>query len=252
MLNNIFKIYIKILKNKKFTYYFALCVLFFITFVLSNPENNLVQGLRFLLDFPLIKLIIICKILFVSYYNLPLAMLNILSFAILYTVNSANTENFENIPNMVDKGKIHKYNKNFKEPKKLSSLVEEKEEEKIEKKETKEVKIPKKRKGYAVSTDFFKEKQEKNSKEKKEVEEINLDEEDDTIEKELKGRMTYEYKKLEEYDSSSSESSDSESSSSSSDSSDSEKEIEEVSMNKAREHMLNSLRNSLKKRYIND
>ena len=64
--------------------------------------------------------------------------------------------------------------------------------------------------------------------------------------------MTYEYKKLEEYDSSSSESSDSESSNSSSDSSDSEKEIEEVSMNKAREHMLNSLRNSLKKRYIND
>ena len=48
------------------------------------------------------------------------------------------------------------------------------------------------------------------------------------------------------------DSSNSESSDSSTDSSDSEKEVEEVSMDKAREHMLNSLRSSLKKRYIND
>ena len=64
--------------------------------------------------------------------------------------------------------------------------------------------------------------------------------------------MSHEYRKLDEYDSSSSESSNSDSSDSSSDSSDSDKEIEEVSMNKAREHMLNSLRTSLKKRYLND
>ena len=83
----------------------------------------------------------------------------------------------------------------------------------------------------------------------KDVEEVDLDEEDDTIEKELKRKHTYEIKKLDEYeDSSSSESSDSNSSDSSSDS---EKEIEEVSMDKARDHMLSNLRKGLKKRYMN-
>ena len=92
-----------------------------------------------------------------------------------------------------------------------------------------------------------------NDKEKNNVEEINLDDdEDDTIEKELKKKYTNDLRKLEEYDSSSTESSDSESSDSSTDSSDSEKEVEEVSMSKARDHMLKKLRNGLKKRYIND
>ena len=79
-----------------------------------------------------------------------------------------------------------------------------------------------------------------------------LEEQDDTIEKELKRKHTHEIKKLEEYeDSSSSDSSDSNSSDSSTDSSDSEKEMEGISMDRAREHMLNNLRNGLKKRYIN-
>jgi hypothetical protein len=255
MLSNIFKIYIKVIKNKKFTYYFALCTLLFITFILSNPHNEFVQGLRFLLDFQIMKLLVLLKIIVISYYNLPLGMLNILAFSILYTINveSLTPETFDNIPNLVDKNKILKYNKNFKKPKKIAETKKEVKEVKQDKsieREEKEIKAPR-RKALVASTDFFDEKK-KNSKKEKDVEEVNLDETEDTIEKELKSRMSHEYRKLDEYDSSSSESSNSDSSDSSSDSSDSDKEIEEVSMNKAREHMLNSLRTSLKKRYLND
>jgi hypothetical protein len=254
MLSNIFKIYIKVIKNKKFTYYFALCTLLFITFILSNPENEFVQGLRFLLDFQIMKLLILLKIIVISYYNLPLGMLNILAFSILYTINieSLTPETFDNIPNLVDKNKILKYNKNFKNHKKIAETkkkVKEVEDKSIEREE-KEIKAPRK-KALVASTDYFNEKR-KNSNKEKDIEEVNLDETEDTIEKELKNRMSHEYRKLDEYNSSSSESSNSDSSDSSSDSSDSDKEIEEVSMNKAREHMLNSLRTSLKKRYLND
>ena len=79
-----------------------------------------------------------------------------------------------------------------------------------------------------------------------------MEEVDDTIENELKGKLSHQFKKLDEYDSSSSDSSGSNSSDSSTDSSDSDKEIEEVSMTRAREHMLNKLRDGLKKRYIHD
>ena len=51
--------------------------------------------------------------------------------------------------------------------------------------------------------------------------------------------------------SSSSDSSDSNSSDSSTDSSDSEKELDEVSISQARNHMLTKLRTGLKKKYIN-
>ena len=122
MLSNIFKIYIKVIKNKKFTYYFALCTLLFITFILSNPENEFVQGLRFLLDFQIMKFLVLLKIVVVSYFNLPLGMLNVLAFSILYTIDTKNLkpETFDNIPNLVDKNKILKYNKNFKNPKKIA------------------------------------------------------------------------------------------------------------------------------------
>ena len=91
----------------------------------------------------------------------------------------------------------------------------------------------------------------KKDKEKNNVEEVNLEQEkDDTIEKELKKKFTNDLKKLEEYDSSSSDSSSSQSSDSSTDSSDSEKEIDEVPMEKAREHMLKKLRSGLKKKYL--
>jgi hypothetical protein len=251
MFSDIFKIYIKVIKNKKFTYYFAIFSLLFITFILSNQDNEFVQGLRFILDFEITKLLVLLKIIIVSYYNLPLGMLIIVAFSVLYTIDTSNTETFDNIPNLVDKNKILKYNKNFKNAKKI---VENKKEEVKEveqpEKEEKNIKVAR-RKSTIASTDFFNEKR-NNSVKEKNVEEVNLDETEDTIEKELKSKMSHEYKKLDEYDSSSSESSNSESSNSSTDSSDSEKEIEEVSMNKAREHMLNSLRSSLKKRYLND
>ena len=61
MLDNIFKIYVKVIKNKKLTYYFAICTVLFISFVLSNQDNEFVQWLRFLLDFQLIRLLVLVK-----------------------------------------------------------------------------------------------------------------------------------------------------------------------------------------------
>lgn len=257
MLSNIFKLYTKIIKNKKFTYFYALFALFFITYIVSNPENNLTQVIAFLFSFPIVRMLAILKILIVAFYNPSLGLLNVIVVSMILSIEIINKENFDNIPNLVDKSKIMKYNKNFKEPKKLTTkrkkvkVLEEKTEDVPD--ET-EVKV-KKRKGNIISRDLYNEKMEEKEKienSEKEVEEIDLEQEDDTIEKELKRKHTHEIKKLDEYeDSSSSESSDSNSSDSSSDSSDSEKEIEEVSMDRARDHMLSNLRKGLKKRYMN-
>ena len=257
MLNNILKLYTKIIKNKKFTYFYALFSLFFISFIVSNPENNFTQVIAFLFSFEIVKMLVILKILVISYHNPPLALLNVIIFSMILNIDIVNKEDFDNIPNLVEKSKIMKYNKNFKEPKKLTTKKKvEKPDETVEDESEKEVKIKKKKRGYVVSRDLYNERIEEKEKsenaETKDVEEVDLDEEDDTIEKELKRKHTHEIKKLDEYDdSSSSDSSESNSSDSSTDSSDSEKEIEEVSMDRARNHMLSNLRNGLKKRYIN-
>ena len=256
MLNNILKLYTKIIKNKKFTYFYALFALFFISFIVSNPENNFTQVIAFLFSFPFVKMLAVLKILVIAYHNPPLGLLNVIIVAMILSIDIVNKEDFDNIPNMVEKSKIMKYNKNFKEPKKLTTKKVEKIDETDEDKSEKEVKVRKKKKGYVVSRDLYNEKIDNKEKqengESKDVQEVDLDEEDDTIEKELKRKHTHEIKKLNEYDdSSSSDSSESNSSDSSSDSSDSEKEIEGVSMDRARDHMLSNLRNGLKKRYLN-
>ncbi len=256
MLNNILKLYTKIIKNKKFTYFYALFSLFFISFIVSNPENNFTQVIAFLFSFEIVKMLVILKILIIAFHNPPLGLLNIIIVSMILSIDIVNKEDFDNIPNMVEKSKIMKYNKNFKEPKKLTAKKVEKPVETVVDDSEKEVKVRKRKKGYVVSRDLYNEKIEEKEKsennESKDVEEIDLEEEDDTIEKELKRKHTHEIKKLDEYDdSSSSDSSESNSSDSSTDSSDSEKEIEEVSMDRARDHMLSNLRNGLKKRYIN-
>jgi hypothetical protein len=257
MLNNIFKLYTKIIKNKKFTYFYALFALFFITYIVSNPENNLTQVIAFLFSFPIVRMLAILKILIIAYYNPPLGLLNVIVMSMILNVEILNKEDFDNLPNLVEKSKIMKYNKNFKEPKKLTTkkvIKKEKTDYEPDEKSEKEVKI-KRKIGNVVSRELYNETMEEKEKmenSEKDVEEIDLDLDDDTIEKELKRKQTHEIKKLNEYDdSSSSDSSNSNSSDSSTDSSDSEKEIEEVSMDRARDHMLSNLRKGLKKRYMN-
>jgi hypothetical protein len=257
MLGNIFKMYIKIIRNKKITYFFALFTLLLISFIIANPQNDMVQFLAFLLNFQIIRIFIFIKVIFISYYNLPLGLLHIIILSIILSIKLDKLEEFDNIPNLVNKDKILKYNKNFKVPKKLTDIKTERKEDdpKDAKTGEKEVKIKKKQnRGHAISLDLYNDNKghNKDNKEKKNVEEVNLEEVDDTIENELKGKLSHQFKKLDEYDSSSSDSSGSNSSDSSTDSSDSDKEIEEVSMTKAREHMLNKLRDGLKKRYIHD
>ena len=260
MLESMFKVLLKIIKNKKFTKFAAIVTLLFLAFVISNSDSSFVQTIVYITQYNLVRLILLIIASFLLSINIQLGLLFVIFVAVLINIPKVK-ENFENIPNMVDKGSILKYNKNFKEPKELKTEKEKKEfdknleEEKKGKEEKKEKKKNKIKKGFAISEDYYHEKRgiNKDNSEKNNVEEVNLDEdEDDTIEKELKRKFTNDLRKLEEHDSSSTDSSNSESSDSSTDSSDSEKEVEEVSMNKARDHMLKKLRNGIKKRYLND
>lgn len=252
MFENTIKVCNKILKNKQFTKFIALFTLLFISFALSNPNNILIQTLVYLLNFKLLWLATIVKSILIASVNMELGLLYIIMIVVLSSIPLNKQEEFSNIPNMVDKDKIIKYNKNFEEPKKLTE-IDKKEKKKVEtpklkeKTETKKIK----KKNFAVSEDYYNEQEQQKKKEKSDVDEVNLEEEDETIEKELKKRVTNEYRKLEEFDSSSSDSSDSNSSDSSTDSSDSEKELDEVSISQARNHMLTKLRTGLKKKYIN-
>ena len=257
------KVLLKIVKNKKFTKFTAIFTLLILAFMVSNSESSLVQTIVYLTQYNIVRLVLLIIASLLLSVNIQLGLLFVIFLAVLINIPKVK-ENFENIPNMVDKGSILKYNKNFKEPKDLKTEKEKKEFEKeneenknIEEKKEKEEKKKKRKikKGFAVSEDYYHEKRGMNREdsEKNNVEEVNLDEDDeDTIEKELKKNYTNDLRKLEEYDSSSSDSSETESSDSSTDSSDSEKEVEEVSMDKARDHMLKKLRNGIKKRYIRD
>ena len=259
MLESMFKVLLKIIKNKKFTKFMAVITLLVITFMLSNTESSLVQTVVYLSKYSIVRILLLLVASFLLCNNIQLGLLFIISIGIVMNIPYNEPETFSNIPNMIDKESIIKYNKNFKEPKDFKDTKNENEEleDKNEEnqKEQQENKKKRRKTGFAISEDLYHEKRGSNldNKEKNNVEEINLDDdEDDTIEKELKKKNTNDLRKLEEYDSSSTESSNSESSDSSTDSSDSEKEIEEVSMTKARDHMLKKLRNGLKKRYIHD
>ena len=267
MLEPIFKVLSNVLKNKKFTNFFAFFTLLFISFIVTNEKSNFVQTLVYLTTYQIIRLILVLCISLLICFNLQLGLLFLISLSILINIpltknTNINIEKFVNIPNMVDKNKILKYNKNFKEPKKLtdndkkqSNVNELDKEIEIEKNKENETKKRPKKKGYDISEDLYLDKMENTKKknEKNDIEEVNLnEEEEDTIEKELNRKFTNDYKKMEEYDRSSSNSSNSQSSDSSTDSSDSEKEIDEIPMKKAREHMLDKLRNGLKKKYLNE
>ena len=259
MLDSIFKILCKILKNRKFTKFIAVFTLLILVFIVSNTESSLVKTIVYFCKYNIVKFILMIIATLLVCINLELGLMFIILVSVVLGIHIDEKETFDNLPNLVDNSKLVSYSKNFKEPIKINSKneldkkEEKNEQEKIQNKDE-ENKKKRRKKGYAISEDYFNEKKGKNfeDEEKDNVEEINLEGEDDTIEKELKRKFTNDIKKLEEFDSSSSDSSASESSDSSTDSSDSEKEIEEVSMIKAREHMLNKLRTGLKKRYIHD
>tara|TARA_B100000767_G_scaffold264929_1_gene280412 strand:+ start:847 stop:1602 length:756 start_codon:yes stop_codon:yes gene_type:complete len=238
----------KILNNKKFVNFSIILILFFISFIITNSKSRFIQALIILTKLSSIKILLILFILLISYYNFSLGLLFLITIIILMN-RPSYIENFTNIPNLVDKNKILELNKNFKTPKRITDEKEDiKKEINEESNEYKNENIeekPKKKTKLAISQDY-------NEDINNNVDEINLDEKEDTIENELKKKYTNEYKKLEEFDSSSSDSSNSQSSESSTDSSDSEKELDEVSMDVARNHMLNKLRSGLKKKYIND
>tara|TARA_B100000795_G_C22781048_1_gene432314 strand:- start:750 stop:1523 length:774 start_codon:yes stop_codon:yes gene_type:complete len=256
MLKKIIKVLLKILKNKNFTIFFALFTLLIISFIVTNQESSITQSLLYIISFQIVRFIIIVVLTFIIYINLELGLLCLIIFSVLLNI-PIYRESFDNINNMVDKSKILKYNKNFKEPKKLVTKEENIKKENIKKNDIKNENLEKndikkrRKKGYAISEDMYKDNK-KNIEKNTNIEEVDLENNDDTIERELKKKHTNDFKKLEEFDSSSSNSSESESSNSSTDSSDSEKEMDDVSMTKARGHMLNKLRNGLKKKYINN
>lgn len=101
----------------------------------------------------------------------------------------------------------------------------------------------------------LREELQKLEKDEKEIKDLN-DSDDDTIEsdikqKDLDKRLRLQAIKDEETDESSSSSSNSSGSSSSSESSeDSDKDYDEVSINDARDHVMNKLRNKLKRKYV--
>jgi hypothetical protein len=261
MLESMFKVLLKIIKNKKFTKFSAVVALMIMSFMVCSSNTSLVQTIVYIINLNFVKLLSVFLATFLLSVNIQLGLLFVMFVVVVMNIPLVKTEHFSGIPNMVDKGAIIKYNKNFKEPKKIKNeldkkklektIEEQKSDELVDKKENEK---KNKKKKYVISEDYYHEKRgvNKDDKEKNNVEEVNLDDEEDTIERELKKKFTNDLKKMEEFDSSSSDSSNSESSDSSTDSSDSEKEVEEVSMDKAREHMLKKLRNGLKKRYIHD
>lgn len=250
-----FKIILKIVKNKKFTKFISIVTLLVLAFIISNSESSVVQTMVYLISFTLVRILLLFVATFLLCNNLELGLLFSIFVAVLINIPYSFPETFDNIPNMVDRSSIISYNKNFKEPKDTTP-TNPKEEETVVEQEEKTEENKKVKKGFAVSEDYYHDKRGKNleNSEKDNVEEINLNKEveEDTIENELKRKFTNDVRKLEEFDSSSSESSQSESSDSSTDSSDSEKEVEEVSLSKARDHMLKKLRNGIKKKYIYD
>lgn len=250
-----FKIILKIVKNKKFTKFMSIVTLLVLAFIISNSESSVVQTMVYLISFTLVRILLLFVATFLLCNNLELGLLFSIFVAVVINIPYSFPETFDNIPNMVDRSSIISYNKNFKEPKDTTPTTPKEEEKVVEEEKTEENKKKKVKKGFAVSEDYFHDKRGKNfeNSEKDNVEEINLNKEveEDTIENELKRKFTNDVRKLEEFDSSS-ESSQSESSDSSTDSSDSEKEVEEVSLSKARDHMLKKLRNGIKKKYIYD
>ena len=168
MLESTYKIFIKILKNKKFTKFMAVIFLLIMVFMVSNSNNNLVQTLVYFSRYSLVKFLFLVLVTMIISINFELGLLLVILFSILLNLPLLSRETFQNIQNIIDKGKILTYNKNFKEP--ISVLdkneisnedndMKEENKEKEEKEEKEELKKKrKKKKGYAISEDYFNEK----------------------------------------------------------------------------------------------
>ena len=79
MLESMFKVLLKIVKNKKFTKFVAVITLLVITFMLSNTESSLVQTVVYLSKCSLIKILLLLTASFLLCNNIQLGLLFIIS-----------------------------------------------------------------------------------------------------------------------------------------------------------------------------
>lgn len=255
---NIKKILIRLIKNKYLTYFVAIFTLFFINESLNNSETLNIFNL--LMSNKAIKLILFLIILVIGYYNLGLGLLLFINLYFVINIKK-NIENFSNVfPNLIDKNEVLKYNKYIK-----NDLNKEKKEVKKNNNEAKRDKIIDKKEEpneNNIKMDFEVRK-EKLLEELKEIEKHEEKERNSTIESDLDDKYETTKKNLELLEStknednedeeiSSTDSSSSNVSSSDSSSTDSEQEYKNVSMKKARKHVLGKIKNKIKKKYINE
>ena len=166
MLESMFKVLLKIIKNKKFTKFAAIVSLLVMSFLVCSSETSLVQTIVYVMNMTFMKLFMVFIATFLLAINVQLGLLFVMFVVVVINIPLVKTEHFSSIPNMVDKGSILRYNKNFKEPKELKSdsekkevkkkIEENKKEEKNDQEKEKEHK--KRKKGFTVSEDYYHEK----------------------------------------------------------------------------------------------
>ena len=262
---NIKRVIIKTIKNKYLTYFFAIFTLFFINESMSN--NDTLNIFNLIMNNNLIKIILFIIILIVGYYNLGIALL--LFINIFFVINlKKNIETFTNtFPNLIEKNEVLKYEKYINKSLNKNKSKEASEEKKKETESNEINKDIENDKDISENGDGKIDKQyirmdsdlrkEKLLEELKEIEKNEKNEKNETIETDINDKYDNTKKNLElltretdDEEISSTESSSSNSSSSNSSSSNSDKEYKNVSMDKARKHVLNKIRNKIKKKYV--
>ena len=256
---NIKKVLIKIIKNKYLTYFVAIFTLFFINETLNNSDTLNIFNL--IMSNKVIKLVLFLMILTIGYFNLGLGLLLFINLYFVINIKK-NIENFSNIfPNLIDKNEVLKYKKYIKndvdrEVKKKEDKKEKKTEviDKVEEEESDN------KSKIMMNSDLRKKKlleelkeiEKHEEKEKNETIESDLDDKYNTTKKNLELLESNRSEDNEDEEISSTDSSSSNVSSSDSSSTDSEKEYNNVSMKKARKHVLGKIRNKIKKKYVKD
>ena len=99
MLEDIFKVILKVIKNKKFTQFSNIITLLIVVFMLSNAESSLVQTIIFLFQFSLVKVGILLIASFLLCHNIQLGLLFIVLIGVIMNIPYIQKETFVNIPN---------------------------------------------------------------------------------------------------------------------------------------------------------
>ena len=281
----------KILKNKLLTYFFGLFTLFFMFEIINNPDNNIIVFLKYTLSYSIIKILILFIIIIIGYFNNSLGFLIGINILFLINTKNKKEAFTNRLPDLINRNDILKYKKflnnekNNNESKNIKKKIKNKEyNENYDsikensnnikensnniKENSNNIKNPFKiqktkkfnKKIELEDKNINKERKKELLKELEDIEKEREYDNSDTIEKEFKESQKEKRRRLEilryknddsDDESSSSNSSDSGSSSSNS-SSNSDKEYDDIPIKEARNHVLNKLRNKLKKKYSND